>query len=96
MTVNDQLIDKLATLARLKFDVAEKDAIARDLEKMIAFIQKMDEVDTSNVEPLQHMSSATNIWREDEVEGTCLQQDALQTAANHNELFFLVPKMIKK
>lgn len=96
MTVNEELVDKLASLARLKFDKQEKEAIAHDLDKMIAFVQKMDEVDTSDVEPLQRMSSATNVWRADEISGTCTQEEALKNAGKHNEQFFLVPKVIKK
>jgi aspartyl-tRNA(Asn)/glutamyl-tRNA(Gln) amidotransferase subunit C len=96
MTVNEELVDKLASLARLRFNKLEKEAIATDLEKMISFVQKMDEVDTSNVEPLQHMTSAKNVWRADEIGGTCTQKDALKNAGNHNDQFFLVPKVIKK
>lgn len=90
------MVDKLASLARLRFNQKEKEAIANDLEKMIAFVQKMDEVDTSNIEPLLHMSSTKNVWREDEIGGTCSQEEALRNAGQHNDRFFLVPKMIKK
>ena len=96
MEVTDSMIDKLAMLARLRFNEEEKESIKNDLQKMIAFVQKMDEVDTAGVEPLQHMSDGTNVWRADEISGSCSQQDALKNARNHNDDFFLVPKIIQK
>jgi aspartyl-tRNA(Asn)/glutamyl-tRNA(Gln) amidotransferase subunit C len=96
MEINDSMVNKLASLARLRFNETEKESIKNDLQKMIAFVQKMEEVDTTGVEPLQHMSSRTNVWRQDEVKGSCSKQQALQNAATHNNNFFMVPAMIKK
>jgi aspartyl-tRNA(Asn)/glutamyl-tRNA(Gln) amidotransferase subunit C len=96
MDVNDHMVNKLASLARLRFNDSETESIKNDLQKMIAFVQKMDEVDTTNVEPLEHMSSRQNVWREDIVQGSCSKNDALQNAARHNSDFFMVPTMIKK
>lgn len=96
MEVNEALVDKLANLARLKFDKEEKTAIGKDLEKMIALVEKMNEVDTENVAPLLHMSSHTNRMRKDEIAGQVKKEAALKNAANHNKDFFLVPKVIKK
>lgn len=96
MEVTDSMIEKLAVLARLRFNDEEKGSIKNDLQKMIAFVQKMDEVDTTGVEPLQHMSDGSNVWRADEISGSCTQEDALKNASRHNEDFFLVPKIIQK
>lgn len=90
------MVNKLASLARLRFNETEQVAIKNDLERMISFVQKMDEVDTGNTEPLQHMSAHHNAWREDEVKGSCSPADALKNAAKHNDNFFMVPKVIKK
>jgi aspartyl-tRNA(Asn)/glutamyl-tRNA(Gln) amidotransferase subunit C len=96
MEVNEALVDKLAGLARLSFNAEEKKAIAGDLEKMINFVRKMEEVDTSSVEPLLHMSGQKNIFREDEVTGQVSKNAALKNAGHHNDDFFLVPKVIKQ
>ena len=69
MKVNDALIEKLANLSRLEFDEAEKEEIKTDLEKMIGFIDKLNELDTAGVEPLLHMSENVNVFRKDEVQG---------------------------
>ena len=96
MEVNDALVDKLANLARLSFDDAEKIAIKNDLQKMIHFVEKLNELDTTGVEALLHMSDNVNVLREDEVKGSISREAGLQNAANHDELFFKVPKVIKK
>ena len=96
MEVNDALIDKLAHLARLKFDASEKEEIKKDLQKMIAFVEKLNELDTTGVEPLLHMSDETNALREDEVKGSISREDALKSAPLHDKQFFKVPKVIRK
>ena len=96
MEVNDSMVNKLATLSRLHFNATEKESIKNDLQKMIAFVQKMDEVNTDKVVPLEHMSSRKNVLREDVLQGSCTKEEALQNAAMHNYNFFMVPKVIKK
>lgn len=96
MEVNDQLIEKLSDLSRLKFNDEEKVEIKKDLQQMIAFIDKMNEVDTTGVEPLLHMTNEVNVLREDEVKGMVSQEDALKNAPVHDGKFFKVPKVIKR
>ena len=96
MEVNEAMVDKLANLARLKFDTTEKEAIKNDLQKMIQFVEKLNELDTTGVEPLLHMSSNINVLRADEVKGSITREAGLQNAAAHDEHFFKVPKVIKK
>ena len=96
MEVNDALVDKLANLARLKFDANEKEAIKNDLQKMIRFVEKLNELDTTGVEPLLHMSDNVNVLRADEVKGSISREAGLQNAAVHDDQFFKVPKVIKK
>jgi aspartyl-tRNA(Asn)/glutamyl-tRNA(Gln) amidotransferase subunit C len=96
MEVNDTMIDHLAHLARLSFDPAEKEGIKSDLAKMISFIEKLNELDTTGVEPLLFMSPEVNALREDEVKGSITREEALLNAPNNNGQFFKVPKVIKK
>jgi aspartyl-tRNA(Asn)/glutamyl-tRNA(Gln) amidotransferase subunit C len=96
MEVNDALVDKLAHLARLKFEASEKEEIKNDLQKMIAFVEKLNELDTAGVEPLLHMTDETNVLREDEVKGSVSREEALKNAPLHDGQFFKVPKVIKK
>ena len=62
MEVNDALIDNLASLARLHFNEAEKEEIKSDLQRMIAFIDKLNELNTDGVDPVLHMSDGTNVF----------------------------------
>ena len=96
MEINDAMIDKLANLARLKFDETEKVQIKIDLQNMIGMIEKMNELDTTDVAPLLHITNNVNVLREDFVEGSITNEEALQNAANKNVPFFIVPKVIKK
>ena len=96
MEVNDELVDKIAHLARLEFPDAEKEEIKKDLQQMITFINKLNELDTTGVEPLLHMSDNVNSLREDVVEGSVSREEALKNAPMHDEFYFKVPKVINK
>ena len=96
MNVSDEMIYKLSNLARLEFNDYEKEEIKADLQKMIGFIDKLNELDTTGVEPLLHMSDNVNILRDDEVSGMVTQEEALKNAPMHDTQFFKVPKVIKK
>lgn len=96
MEVNDQMVDKLAQLARLEFAQDEKKAIKNDLQRMIDFVHKMDEVNTGHVEPLLHIGTSKNVLRIDKAEGMIPTKDAMKNAAVNDGVFFKVPKVIKK
>ncbi len=96
MEVNDELVNNIAKLARLEFRDDEKDEIKIDLQKMISFIEKLNELDTTGVEPLLHLSENVNVLRDDQVKGSMTREDAFLNAPNHDEQFFKVPKVIKK
>ncbi len=96
MEVNDQLVNKLAQLSRLQFSDSEKEGIKNDLERMIGFVEKLNELDLAGVEPLLHMSPEVNVLRDDELRGSVSRDEALRNAPLHDEQFFKVPKVIKK
>jgi len=95
MEVNDKLVEKVAHLARLKFDDSEKEEIKKDLQRMIEFADKLNELNLENIEPLLHMSEEVNVLREDEVKGSISREEALKNAPEHDEKFFKVPKVLK-
>jgi aspartyl-tRNA(Asn)/glutamyl-tRNA(Gln) amidotransferase subunit C len=94
MEVTDKLVDNLAHLARLQFNDNEKTEIKKDLQKMIAFVDKLNELDTSNVSPLLHMSDNVNMLRKDEVKGSVERNEALSNAPEKTDKYFKVPKVI--
>jgi aspartyl-tRNA(Asn)/glutamyl-tRNA(Gln) amidotransferase subunit C len=96
MKIDTALVDNLAHLARLRFDEKEKEAIRGDLEKMVAFVEKLKEVDTTGVPPLLHISDAVNVLRDDTVEGSVSREEALLNSPVKDAQFFKVPKVIRK
>lgn len=96
MEVTDELVTHLAHLARLHFDDDEKAAIKKDLQNMIGFVEKLNEVDTTGVQPLLHMTAEINALREDEINGSVTRSEALKNAPMHDDVFFKVPKVIRK
>ncbi len=96
MQVNDALIDKLATLSRLEFEADEKEEIKKDLTRILDFVEKINELDLENVEPLIFMSNEVNVLRNDVVKMEITQDDALLNAPKHDSDYFKVPKVIGK
>lgn len=96
MEVNIELIDKLSHLARLEIKPEEKDRLRNDMQQMIGFIEKLQELDTTGIEPLMHLTEEINVLRQDEVKGSVSREEGLQNAALKNDAFFMVPKVIKK
>ncbi len=96
MEVNPSLIEKLSTLSRLQFNEMEKEEIRQDLQRMIHFVEKLNELNLEGVEPLLHISDENNVLRNDEVRGELTREQALKNAPDQNGEFFLVPKVIQK
>lgn len=96
MKIDKETVDKIAHLARLEFENEAKDAIINDMNNMLGFIDKLNELDTSNVEPLIYMSDEVNVLREDIVKHEITQQEALKNAPKKDSDYFKVPKVIEK
>jgi aspartyl-tRNA(Asn)/glutamyl-tRNA(Gln) amidotransferase subunit C len=95
MKIDETIVDKLSNLAKLEFSGDEKKEIIKDLNRILTFVEKLNELETTNVETLVYMSSETNIMREDKVEGEVTQQEALKNAPLHDSDYIKVPKVIK-
>lgn len=96
MEVNEALIDRLAILSRLYFNEGEKKEIQDDLQSMISFVDKLNELDTSGVQPQLQMSSEINALRKDELRGSISMEEAFKNAPASFNNFFTVPKVINK
>ncbi len=95
MQVDKALVSHLAHLSRLDFNHNELSEIQADMQKIIGFVEKLNELDTTGVVPLRHMSSAVNVLRPDEVKGSITRQQAFKNAPVHDDQFFKVPKVFK-
>ena len=96
MEVNNKLIQDIAKLSKLKFDDSAEEKMKADLEKMIAFVDKLNEIDTEGIDPLIYMSEEVNVLREDKVSEETSQEDALKNAPEKDSDYFKVPTVLKK
>ncbi|HEV2355724.1 MAG TPA: Asp-tRNA(Asn)/Glu-tRNA(Gln) amidotransferase subunit GatC [Puia sp.] len=96
MEVNDELIANLSNLARLEFSATEKVQIREDLERMIRFVERLGELDTTGVEPLLHLSPESDVLRDDVPGGSASRVEALSNAPSTDGVYFKVPKVIRK
>ena len=96
MNIDNDTVEKIAHLARLELTDTEKDAMITDLNKILDFMDKLNEVDTSAVEPLIYMSDAVNVLRDDVVKHEISHEEALLNAPDADKDFFYVAKVIEK
>jgi aspartyl-tRNA(Asn)/glutamyl-tRNA(Gln) amidotransferase subunit C len=96
MEVNNKLIQDIAKLSKLKFDNSAEEKMKVDLEKMLDFVDKLNEIDTEGVDPLIYMSEEVNVLREDKVTEKTSQEDALKNAPEKDSDYFKVPTVLKK
>lgn len=94
MQIDRTLMAHLANLSRLHFNEEEMNTMQADLEKMICFVEKLNELDTTGVLPLMHMTNRQDVYRQDEADAPMKVQKALEFAAFSAGSFFQVPKVI--
>lgn len=95
MNITDELIDKVAKLCKLEFKGSERAHIIKDFQRMLDFVDQLQEVDTQGVEPLVHMTEEVNHLRQDRAEGSLKQEEALKNSPQPDEAYFRVPKVIE-
>lgn len=96
MKITNELVEHIAHLARLEFEGESKDAIREDLSNIISFMEKLQEVDTENVEPLIFMTDEINHLREDIAEVSISKEEALKNAPQKDSDYFRIPKVLNK
>lgn len=96
MAIDEKTIDRIAELAKLEFNTESKKEIQADLNKMLDFVEKLNELDTDHVDPLIYMLDEEQVLREDEVMGQVSQEEALKNAPDKDSDYIKVPKVIKK
>ena len=94
MTIDETLVDQLAHLARLSFEDEARTEIKNDLNKMLAFVDKLNELNTDGIEPLIYMVDETNVMRKDVVKSEISHEEGLKNAPKRDSDYFRVPKVI--
>jgi len=96
MIIDKQTINKVAELARIAIDDKEMESLTTDMNKILTFMEKLNELDTTGVQPLVYMNEEENVWREDQVKQELSAEEGLKNAALHDAHYFYVPKIIEK
>lgn len=96
MKITDEIVNHIAHLARLEFIGEEKQEIKQDMEKIINFMDALNSIDTSGVEPLIFMSDEVNVLREDVSVETISKNDALKNAPKKDSDYIRIPKVLNK
>ncbi|MFZ1082787.1 MAG: Asp-tRNA(Asn)/Glu-tRNA(Gln) amidotransferase subunit GatC [Candidatus Kryptoniota bacterium] len=96
MAVTIKDVEHIAKLAKLEFNEDEKAKFTEQFNEILAFMEKLNELDTSKVEPLSHVIELRNVFREDVVKPSLPTEEALKNAPSKTEKFFKVPKVIDK
>jgi aspartyl-tRNA(Asn)/glutamyl-tRNA(Gln) amidotransferase subunit C len=94
MAVTIKDVEYIAKLAKLEFNEAEKEKFTHQLNQILEYVEQMNKLDTSNVEPLSHVIELSNVFRSDEVKPGVKTEDALKNAPSKTDKFFKVPKVI--
>jgi aspartyl-tRNA(Asn)/glutamyl-tRNA(Gln) amidotransferase subunit C len=88
-------IDHVALLARLKLTDSEKTLFSKQVGDIINYINKLNELDTSGVEPTAHVLPLKNIFRDDETRESLPREKAMQNAPDKADGYYRVPKIIE-
>lgn len=96
MNIDEATVDKIAHLARLELSAGEKQEMIKDMNQVLHFMDKLNEIDTTGVEPLVYMTDSVNSLREDKINHEITHEEALLNAPKHDNDYFLVAKVIEK
>ena len=90
--ITDETIEYVGILAKLELSGEEKEQAKRDMGRMLDYIDKLNELDTSGVEPMSHVFPVKNVFREDVVTGGDGSVETLKNAPEEKDTMFVVPK----
>jgi len=95
MSITKKDVEYVASLARLEINEAEKETFTAQLDNILGYVSKLNELDTDNVKPTSHVLQLQNVFRPDKVERIITREAALANAPDRTEEFFRVPQIIE-
>ena len=95
MTIDLKTIKHISKLSRISVDDAKADKLAGDLNSIFDFIEKLNELNTDNIEPLTSVAETTLKLRTDEVKSKNIRDQILKNSPDENQDFFVVPRVIE-
>tara|TARA_Y100001970_G_scaffold279704_1_gene387484 strand:+ start:1016 stop:1303 length:288 start_codon:yes stop_codon:yes gene_type:complete len=95
MTIDLKTVKHISKLSRISVDDKKASKLAGDLNSIFEFIEKLNELNTENIEPLTSIAETTLRFREDEIKSTNIREKILKNSPDQNEDFFVVPKVVE-
>ena len=93
--ISDETIEYVGILAKLSLSPQEKEEAKKDMSRMLDYIDRLNELDTSGVEPMSHIFPVNNVFREDVVENGDDRENMLANAPQKKDGAYMVPKTIE-
>ena len=95
MAIERKDVEYVTNLAQLKLTPEEMDKFTSQLDQLVSYVNKLNQLDTSEVEPTFHVLDIYNVFREDEVKDSSDRDSILSSAPASEDGFFVVPKIIE-
>lgn len=92
--LEDTVIEKMELLAKLTIEESEKQRTIEEMEKLLAYAEKINEPDTEGISPLPYMNEGENVFREDVITNPDGKEETLQNAPKREDGWFVVPKTV--
>jgi aspartyl-tRNA(Asn)/glutamyl-tRNA(Gln) amidotransferase subunit C len=87
-------VEYVAGLAQLELDDSAKERLVDEMSGILAYMDKLNELDTADVEPMMHVLEVSNVFREDEVRPSMPREEALRNAPKDDGEYFVVPRIL--
>ncbi len=95
MRITEETVQYVAALAKLSISSEKKESVAKDLDKILDYIETMNGLDTEGVEPMSHVLPVKNVFREDVVINQPNREKLLENAPKQKDGCFVVPKTVE-
>ena len=95
MPIDKNQVKKVAKLSRISLDDNKIDSLSKDLDSILTFVEKLNELDTKEIKTLKSITNKTLEARNDIVDDGKIKNDILKNSPEKNEDFFIVPKVIE-
>lgn len=95
MAVTNQDVKYVANLARVQLSDEEVDQLKSDMNQILDYMETLNELDTSNIEPLEHVTEMSVRFRKDEAKAPLSHEEALKNAPDADSDYFRVPRVIE-
>jgi aspartyl-tRNA(Asn)/glutamyl-tRNA(Gln) amidotransferase subunit C len=94
MSLTRQDVEKVSLLARLRLSEAELETMTSQLDKIVGFVEQLNELDTANVQPMAHAMEMHNVFADDVIRPSLDRQAALSNAPKHDDECYRVPAVL--